>query len=206
MTRFYIADTHLDHPPILKWTGRPFDSVEEMNDAVVEAWNKVVGRKDEVHIAGDFAFKRHGRWCNALNGKKFLVLGNHDGMNKEALAGLSDALEPTDVKAIQQFRNVQALAEYRYLGQSVALSHYWLGTWDGMFEGAWNLHGHVHGRRRESLPGQVGHVGLWLDVGWDVHGRPIAFEEVDLMMREKIAMMPQGFRERACRHMARHRK
>ena len=195
-----------DHPPIIGWTKRPYANVDEMNDIIVEVWNKTIGKNDEVHIAGDFAFKRHGRWCNALNGKKVLVLGNHDGMNKEALAGLSDALSQTDVKAIQQFRRVLPLVEYTYLGQMIALSHYWLGTWDGMFDGGWNLHSHVHGRRRESLPGQVGHNGLWLDVGWDVHKRPIAFEEIDKMMLDKIALMPQGFQERAMENRRKYRK
>jgi calcineurin-like phosphoesterase family protein len=206
MSIFYVSDTHLDHPDILEWCSgtRPFDNIDEMNDWVVEVWNSIVGKKDEVRIIGDFAFKRHGRWANALNGKKFLIVGNHDGMNLDALAGLQD-VEPSTIKAVQQFRRVMSLHETTHMGQKMAMSHYWLGTWDGSSKGAWNLHGHVHGRRRESLPDEVGHGGLWLDVGWDVHKRPLAFEEIDKMMGEKLLLMPKAFRDRAYEQMAKYR-
>ena len=45
-------------------------------------WNKMVGKKDRVIIVGDFAFANHVKWANCLNGKKVLILGNHDNMNK----------------------------------------------------------------------------------------------------------------------------
>jgi calcineurin-like phosphoesterase family protein len=162
-----------------------------MNDDIVETWNSIVGKKD-------------------LNGKKFLVVGNHDGMNLDALAGLQD-VTPSDIKAIQQFRRVMSMIETTHKGQKMTMSHYWLGTWDGIYSGAWNLHGHVHGRRPASLPGQVSRgekfsQGLWLDVGWDVHKRPLAFEEIDVMMGEKLLLMPEDFRNRAYEMMAKYRK
>jgi len=202
----------LDHDPILQWcpkTRGHYKDVDEMNDDIVETWNKTVGKKDEVRILGDLAFKRHGRWANALNGKKFLIVGNHDGMNLDALAGLQ-AVEPSTLKAVQQFRRVVSLHETVHKGQKMALSHYWLGTWDGVHSGAWNLHGHVHGRRPASLPGKVSdgkrhERGLWLDCGWDVHKRPLAFEEIDKIMGDKLLLMPEGFRNRAYENMAKYR-
>ena len=58
---------------------RPFDSVEEMHEALVERWNKTVNPGDTVYHLGDVAIPRSGlRVLERLNGKKVLIRGNHD--------------------------------------------------------------------------------------------------------------------------------
>ena len=78
---FLISDTHFFHTNIIKYADRPFGSVKEMNDALVQRWNEVVGEDDIVLHLGDVSFSRDGRMWKigqSLKGKKQLVLGNHD--------------------------------------------------------------------------------------------------------------------------------
>lgn len=80
MTRtWYTADLHLDHARIIELCDRPFADVGEMNEAIVERWNSVVGARDTVWLLGDVALSMNGLGPVArLKGRKILVAGNHD--------------------------------------------------------------------------------------------------------------------------------
>lgn len=80
-----VSDTHFGHANILKFTtsdGKPvreFSSVEEMNEVMIERWNKVVKPQDKVYHLGDVAMPKKGiELVGRCNGKKRLVRGNHD--------------------------------------------------------------------------------------------------------------------------------
>jgi len=78
---WFISDTHFGHENILEYEkeARPFDSLEQMHEVMIERWNSVVNDKDIVFHVGDFAFGRSNiAIANRLNGKKRLILGNHD--------------------------------------------------------------------------------------------------------------------------------
>jgi calcineurin-like phosphoesterase family protein len=78
---WFISDTHLGHSNILKYEpeARPFSTVEEMNEKIIENWNAVVKPNDIVFHLGDFAFGRNNiAMASRLNGRKKLVMGNHD--------------------------------------------------------------------------------------------------------------------------------
>ena len=101
---FLISDTHFGHKNILKFqvpcdycagsgnnypytcsngtgqvTMRPFSTVEEMDEFMVQEWNKVVRPQDKVYHIGDVAMhKSHIPTVGRCNGHKRLVRGNHD--------------------------------------------------------------------------------------------------------------------------------
>lgn len=78
---FLTADLHFGHQNILEYAKRPFSSVEEMNEALVENWNSVVGPKDVVHILGDLCMGKMDdslKMISRLNGHLYLYTGNHD--------------------------------------------------------------------------------------------------------------------------------
>lgn len=89
---FFTSDTHFGHRNIIQYTNRPFDSVEEMDEALISNWNKVVKPDDIVYHLGDVCVgsKSAGidklEYCkqivSRLNGRKRLVLGNHDDVHR----------------------------------------------------------------------------------------------------------------------------
>ena len=83
MTIFFTSDSHFGHARIIELCGRPFADVNQMNEALIERWNAVVGPEDTVYHLGDFfmgpretVFLR-----KRLNGKIILIKGNHDKKN-----------------------------------------------------------------------------------------------------------------------------
>ena len=79
---FFISDTHFDHTNIIKYCRRPFSSTFEMNQTMLENWNKTVKPGDVVFFLGDLVFGRRSRhpdhWLKQLNGKIYFVQGNHE--------------------------------------------------------------------------------------------------------------------------------
>jgi calcineurin-like phosphoesterase family protein len=79
---YFVGDTHFGHKNILTYCpGRGFDTVEAMNEGLVENWNTPVTDDDEVYHVGDVAFMNQADTkaiCLRLKGHKTLILGNHD--------------------------------------------------------------------------------------------------------------------------------
>lgn len=82
MKRFIIADTHFGHKNVIEYNNRPFATVEEMDQKLIEAWNSLVKAEDTVYMLGDFTLSRRmdiiKNLVSKLNGKKVLIMGNHD--------------------------------------------------------------------------------------------------------------------------------
>ena len=87
MKRYIIADLHFGHKNIIAYENRPFESVDEMDAALIRDWNAVVGRKDIVYVLGDFTLTRNlkkiKRLVKRLHGTKVLIMGNHDTRKPE---------------------------------------------------------------------------------------------------------------------------
>jgi calcineurin-like phosphoesterase family protein len=86
VNRFLISDTHFGHTNTWqKFTLadgsplRPFTSTEEMDEAMVDNWNKTVRPQDTVYHLGDVVIARRNlETVKRLNGRKILIRGNHD--------------------------------------------------------------------------------------------------------------------------------
>jgi calcineurin-like phosphoesterase family protein len=157
---------------------RPFASVEEMDEAMIERWNAVVKSNDDVWHLGDFNFRSdHDTryYLERLRGRIHFVLGNHD--DKDAKKYHTDRLNGRipSVQGSPGFASVQEVKYLRLYGEQITLYHYAQRVWRNSHHGAWHLYGHSHG----SLP----HYHRSMDVGVDVHDfRPISFEEVRAYM------------------------
>jgi calcineurin-like phosphoesterase family protein len=53
---FMISDMHFGHKNIMLYEVRPFKSVEDMDNSIIQNWNKVVGKNDKVFVLGDVSF------------------------------------------------------------------------------------------------------------------------------------------------------
>lgn len=76
---FYTADLHFHYKPFLP--GRPFASVEEMDEAMIRLWNETVTDEDTVYVVGDVGYNGGyvpGGALGRLQGRKHLIRGNHD--------------------------------------------------------------------------------------------------------------------------------
>ena len=86
MKTFVIADPHFGHKNIIQYCNRPFENVEEMDDALINHWNMTVGNDDIVWVLGDFALESKDYTksiIKSLRGRKRLILGNHDRYRQE---------------------------------------------------------------------------------------------------------------------------
>lgn len=80
MAVFFIADTHFDDAMIMNCESRPFADVKSMNEAIIANWNDTVEKDDEVFFVGDVG---NPEYVSKLNGKKYLIKGNHDKLSNE---------------------------------------------------------------------------------------------------------------------------
>ena len=134
---FFTADMHFYHANIIKHSNRPFGSLEEMHENIIARFNSKVRQKDSLYILGDAVW---GSGANAneilkrLNGKKYLIRGNHDRF-------LND--EEFDQSI---FGWVEDLTKFVYKRTKFVLCHYPLLEWEGYFKGSLHCYGHVHNR------------------------------------------------------------
>lgn len=153
---FFTADTHFYHKNIIRYEHRPYASVPEMNEALIANWNKVVGPKDRVIHMGDFLFggeKAAREILKRLNGRKSLIIGNHD--DARLLQKIGDCFE--------------WVKPYAYLKTNYGhfvLLHYPMLSWEGKSHGSIHLYGHVHSKEPQNI--QKG--DLMYNVGCDVNG------------------------------------
>jgi len=53
---WFTSDTHFNHKNTISYAQRPFESVEEMNEVMIEHWNALVRDEDTIYHLGDFSF------------------------------------------------------------------------------------------------------------------------------------------------------
>ena len=85
---YFIADPHFQHKNIIKYCDRPFENINQMDQTLINNWNKTVKNDDEVYILGDLSNENVVIYnlkniVEQLNGKKYLVKGNHDVLSDE---------------------------------------------------------------------------------------------------------------------------
>ena len=79
MEMFFTGDHHFGHANIIKYCNRPFNSVEEMDEMLIDEWNYVVNPDDIVYHLGDIAFSMNelDKIIRRLNGTIYIIPGNH---------------------------------------------------------------------------------------------------------------------------------
>lgn len=128
------SDLHLDHGSIIEYCDRPFESVNEMNNAIIDNWNQAVQPDERVLFLGDlvpFEDRDHvvQGWLNKLNGDFIFVRGNHD-----------------ETVPISSQRNITLTVKDR----DIYMTHYpedIPDEWDG-----WGIYGHHHNNFPEEYP------------------------------------------------------
>ncbi len=159
MKTFFTSDNHFGHFKIIEHCNRPFSSLEEMEEKMVERWNGVVTNNDRVYCLGDFGFKNTisaAKHFSRLKGKKILISGNHDN-NK--------------IKALRWERVHYDAPMISLGGMQIVLNHYSMRTWNKSHRGSYHLFGHSHGK--------ISTYFRSFDIGVDCWGfSPVELEQV----------------------------
>jgi len=166
-----ISDTHFGHKNICRgvteWRlpdgsvplsqTRDFNTIEQMNETIVNNINSVVGQDDVLIHLGDFSFggfENIQRFRDRILCKEIhLILGNHD-----------THIENNRDNVQELFTSVNHYTKLIYKFKTFVLFHYPIASYDGLNKGHIHLHGHVH------LPTNLRFgKGKKMDVGMDGH-------------------------------------
>lgn len=179
---WFSSDFHFNHKNICRGTSewndgdsvRDFDTLEEMNDTIINNLNEVIRPSDTLYFLGDFAFGdkrqipslRSRIKCQNIYG----ISGNHDKAIWESYQGI-----------FKWFRNYAEITTTTKAGKKkVTLIHYAMRVWNKSHHGSWHLYGHSHG----SLPDDPN--SLSMDVGVDTNNfRPYSANDILEIMEKK---------------------
>lgn len=185
MARFFTSDLHLGHQNIISFCDRPYSTVDNMNHDLVDRWNAIVGRHDEVIVVGDLAMGKLDEslaFVRRFNGTKKLIPGNHDRMfgcegtkyrntcDWYLQAGFAEILD--DQINVDIAGTTYLVCHFPYKGESKEGHEDRYQEKRPKDEGMRLIHGHIHGHWRKT-----GHM---VDVGVDAWGgRPVSEDELD---------------------------
>lgn len=184
---WFTADHHFYHGGILhpdhgSSRAARWDTLDQMNAALLEQWCDTVGRRDIVYSIGDLFFRvgvaKALALLHKLSGFRIILIGgNHDDVILRKLA--RQGRLPDHVSLVPQSMDEYVGLDLRIDGQQVFMRHFPEvpdEAWPGQADGTLLLHGHSHGNR-EARPNT-------LDVGWDLHGELLSFAEVKRLVTQ----------------------
>lgn len=154
-----------------------------MDQTLIERWNQVIPVKGaEVYVVGDMFLcpsKRALEIFDQLNGRIFLVRGNHDKKMTRAVKDRFVWIKERCRLKVREDNN-----------QEIILDHYAGRTWDKAIHGSWQLYGHSHGKMSED-PNL-----LSFEVGVDCHDFfPLSYIQVKERMLTKKARISKTLEE-----------
>lgn len=166
---YYISDLHFGHRNVIGMGGRPFETIEEMDETLIRLWNERVTDEDDAYIVGDFAYRNGNTsswYLRRLKGRKHLVIGNHDRHTIQ------------DTKAMECFASVDKMMCIVDNDRVVSLSHFPVAEWNGKLRGGYHVYGHLH-CRRDDVYEFMSRFGKALNAGCMINGyRPGTLDEL----------------------------
>lgn len=173
------SDLHFYHKNILKYTKRPYNTVEEMNQGIIDNWNSVVKEDDIVIVLGDLGFCGITKLIpliKQLKGQIYVIQGNHDS-DSVMLALYNEGI----IKGYNRLRSITVTGDSECPDQELTLCHFPMISWYNKEKGAWMIHGHEH-QQPETLSFSPAHY----DVGLDKNNCfPISFEQLKIAITKQ---------------------
>lgn len=177
---FWTSDAHLGHARICELADRPFTSVDEMNETIINNWNDTVSPDDIVWVLGDFVMGQKSETLplvTRLNGTIRLVPGNHDRVHpsdKQCAKWLPqyeavgiDVMDPEITMMVPGID--MSMCHFPFEGDSHGDDRY--SDLRPEDHGQILLHGHVH----EAWKVRGRQINVGVDV-WDF--RPVTFDQL----------------------------
>lgn len=169
---WFTSDFHLSHSLMLRpeVCDRPWNTVDEMDQALIESVNNYVKSNDILYFLGDFAFKREKvELLSKLNGQVFFIYGNHDKKIQTNIL--------KEMKNIVWWGNIK---DIKLDDQKITLCHFMMSSWNCSHWGAWHLYGHHHKDVSTNSQGKTMNVGVDLN-----NYNPIHFDQVKEYMKQR---------------------
>lgn len=151
---FFTSDLHFGHRNIMRHCPKRLeicgasdvDDVATHDEWLIKLWNDTVDKKYVVYVLGDFSFKSAEdtkKLLAKLNGKKFLILGNHD-KSSQHLNGYFE-----QITQIKEFAFKGVIYPFIDGVFNVCMAHYPMLDWPDKQKGSVMIHGHCHGKMDE---------------------------------------------------------
>lgn len=182
---FFTSDLHLFHENIIEYCNRPFSSIDEMNRKLIHNWNDIVGVDDDIIVDGDFMFtsnlKKIEETINILNGRIWLVLGNHDYKSNFERKSVSELFEGRVYDAMDiKVHDDELDDDY----MKIHISHYPCEFWT---RGAIHLYGHIHSGPNSTGDEICQYKPMRYDVGVDNNNyKPISYHEIKTTITKRL--------------------
>lgn len=161
---WFTGDEHYAHRKIIKYSNRPFETIKENNETIIENSNEVVGLRDTIIHAGDFTLLKdkeyiYKNFINRLNGTHIFLKGSHDYWLKSSPHALQ-------------------IWERKMNGCYIVVCHYAMRTWARSHYNSFQLYGHSHGKLKP--------IGKQWDIGVDNNNfYPVSFKDIVLIMKNR---------------------
>ena len=177
--KWFSSDWHLGHNSILVVGQRPFKTVEEMGEALLENTTSLTKKGDILYMLGDVCWKTDAALPILRGLKKHgldlrLIEGNHD-----------HRLNATSKKMYfnQVYNGLHVLHEGSV---RVSLSHFPMVSWDRSFADNWQLYGHLHTKSQEMPFVEDILKGKALNVNVEFNNyKPWSWDEVEAYMSSR---------------------
>ena len=177
---YFTSDTHFNHANIIGFCSRPFKNVNEMNEALIANWNRVVGADDIVFHLGDFCLGGSAEWTNVLNrlnGKIYLIVGNHDMKNLRQ-------------SYYDRFEEIVMQKHIEIGKQKIYLNHCPFLCYGGAYKDTWQLFGHVH-TSKNNTGKDASRLNMLFPTQYDVgvdnnNFTPVSFDQVKAIIQKQV--------------------
>jgi len=182
---FFTSDTHFFHKAIITLCNRPFHDEFYMTEGLIKNWNKVVPKDADIIVAGDFAFTGSKTKIHALlkqlNGRKWLILGNHCYQNKFDRPVIAELFEGRvmDIAHIK-VKDPNIKGEWARFH----ISHHPLAFWERKYI---HLHGHIHSGPNSVTNNNLSFHPKRYDIGVDNNDyTPISYHQLMKIIKSQI--------------------
>ena len=174
MSNIWItSDIHFGHKSIIQYENRPFGSVEEMDEIIIQNLNSYIKKNDVVYHVGDFALGKYNNIDNLcdlhdrLKGEWYCIPGDHEPRGLEKVFDVTRQIYKRDIK-----------------NKTIIMCHYPMIFWPKSHFNSWMLHGHHHANSKEWVEQFT--KGKIFNVCIGAHDYfPYSFDEIKEIMDKK---------------------
>lgn len=197
MATYLFSDPHFNHGNIIKYSKRlcfmttedmdsltrygprtrmSDESIQRMNQGIIDNINAVVQPNDTIYCLGDWCFGSKDNYLNVAKdcrdkincNKIHLIWGNHDQFN---------------LRRLNIFETCQDMARIETEAGEFFLCHYPMISWDKSHHGVMHAYGHVHGLYYNNPPVAFPESWAAFDAGVDVEERYGVWSVVEIADR-----------------------